>query len=192
MKWIIVTIILFMGAYTYLTLHFRKPNRSYEPFNDIKNRGQTNNLLTAGYQRKALEAVEPTNEPTVEATAQVSPTPAGLPLDLRNSLFDQPRLPDSVLKVQAPARVSGLLPFHIIFDCTFANDQQQFSGAYLYVRDSHIVLVPEFEDLDGNLESRNRKSHVQLEIPGGTIKPGTYQVLLIGGKSSLTWALQVN
>ncbi|MCF7689047.1 MAG: hypothetical protein K9N01_12185 [Cephaloticoccus sp.] len=192
MKWIVLAIILFMGAYTYLTLHFRKANRSFEPYNDIKNRGQTHNLLTAGYQRVTLSAELPTNELPLESSARISAAGGGLPGDLVTSLFDQPRLPDSYQGVQAPAQISGLLPFRIIFDCAVADNHQQFGAAYLYIRGNTIVLAPEFEKLDGELLSRNRTSHVQLTIPGGAIKPGQYEVLLAGRTASRTWTMQVN
>jgi hypothetical protein len=192
MKWIIITIILFMGGYTFLTLHFRKPNRSYEPYNDMKNRGQNHNLLTAGYQRVTLTAAEPTNEQPVEATAQATPAPAGIPLELKNSLFDQPVIPESYQNLRAPASVSGLLASRVIFDCTIADNQQQFVSAYLYVKDNRIFILPEFEKLEGELQSRTRSAHVQLVIPGGAIKPGRYQVVLTGQTASLTWPLQVN
>lgn len=192
MKWIAVTILLFIGGYTFLTLHYRKPNRSYEPYNDLKNRGQNHNLLTAGYQRVTLSSAEPTNEQPLEATAELSAAPAGLPRELQDSLFDQPNLPATYQDVRTPAIINGLLPFRLIFDCTVASDQQRYVTAFLYIKGEQIVIVPEFEQLDGDLRNRTRTNHVQLVIPGGAIKPGAYQVLLPGRSASLTWPLQVN
>jgi len=192
MKWIIIVIILFMGGYTYLTLHFRKPNRSYEPYNDLKNRGQNHNLLTAGYQRVTLTAAEPTNEQPVESTVVATPAPGGIPEELKNSLFDQPVLPESYANLHAPASINSLLPFRVILDCTLADNQQQFVSAYLYVKNDRIYIVPELEKLAGELQSRTRSAHVQLLLPGGVIKSGHYQVVLVGRASSLGWPLQVN
>ena len=192
MKWIAIAIVLFMGGYTYLTLHYRKPNRSYEPYSDIKTRGQTHNLLTAGYRRITLNAELPTNEPAAPATAYIKTVFGGIPTDLANSLFDQPQLPDSYQGVQAPAQISALLPVRIIFDCLDSSNNQQLSAAHLYVRDGKIFIVPEFEKLEGELLSRNRTNHVQLVVPGGTLAPGGYQIQLVGRDASLIWAMQVN
>ena len=57
------------------------------------------------------------------------------------------------------------------------------------IRDS---IVPEFERLGGELLARSRDSIVLLTVPGGTFKPGRYQVVLAGSRTSSAWTLQVH
>ena len=35
MKWIVLAIILGIGAYTFLTLHYRKPGRAFQPYAEV-------------------------------------------------------------------------------------------------------------------------------------------------------------
>ena len=95
-------------------------------------------------------------------------------------------------RVAAATRVSALLAYPIQFTCTLADNKRQLSGAELYVKDNTLTLVPTFERLDGELLARNRESVVHLSIPAGALKPGTYNVTLVGETSSRTWTLQVN
>jgi hypothetical protein len=73
-----------------------------------------------------------------------------------------------------------------------ADNKRQLSGAELYVKDNTLTLVPTFEQLDGGLLARNRENVVLLTIPAGTLKPGAYEITLIGETASRTWALQVH
>jgi len=192
MKWIIIVIILFMGGYTYVTLKYRKPNKAYEPFNDLKERGQTHNLLTTGYQRITLTADQPTHPPPIAQLTTVGAAPGGLPPTLRESLFDPPQLPETILKVEAAGETSALLAYPILFTCSLSHQRQQLSDAHLYLRQESIIIVPEFAGLKGELLARDLTQAVRLVIPGGALKPGRYQVVLAGAKSSLGWTLQVH
>lgn len=192
MKWIVIAIVLFVGIYSYLTLKYRKPNHSYEPYNDIKQRGQTHNLLTAGYQRIPLQVDQPTNPHPLSATAVDETRPGGLPLKLSESLFDQPALADSYAQVKASAQGNALLPYTIMAQSLTHDEKQQVSVAYAYVQQQTIFIVPEIEKLDGKLTTRRRDNPVRLVIPGGALRPGDYEVILVGAKSSHAWTLQVH
>jgi hypothetical protein len=85
-----------------------------------------------------------------------------------------------------------LLAYPIQFTCALADNKRQLSGAELYVKDNTLTLVPTFERLGGDLLARNRESVVLLTVPAGTLKPGAYEITLVGETSSRTWSLQVN
>jgi hypothetical protein len=59
MRWIVVAILLFIPTYTYLTLHFRRPGPSFNPYQDMRDRADVIRLLKAGYRRVAIEATRP-------------------------------------------------------------------------------------------------------------------------------------
>ena len=61
MKWIVVAILLFIAIYTPITLLYRKPGKTFEPYQDTKDRANTGRLLNAGYQRVALGFSRPTD-----------------------------------------------------------------------------------------------------------------------------------
>lgn len=192
MKWIVLVIILSLGTYTYLTLHYRKQNPSFQPYQDMKDRANTLRLLNAGYQRITLTAQRPADPKPIADGAAITRAPGGLPENLRVTLVEQPRLPTSYPKLTAAATANTLLPYPIQFTCSVGDNHQQLAGAQLYLKDDHIVIVPEFERLGGELLARSRDSIVLLTVPGGTLKPGHYQVALVGTQTSPTWTLQVH
>jgi hypothetical protein len=85
MKWIVVSILLFIPIYTYLTLHYRRPGPAFNPYRDMRDRADVIRLLKAGYQRIAVDAARPAEDAAVEGGAS-SPAPGGLPDDLRKTL----------------------------------------------------------------------------------------------------------
>jgi hypothetical protein len=192
MAWVAASIAVFIVGYTFITLHFRKLNRPYEPYHDFKSRAQTHTLLTAGYQRIVIPADLPTEITPIAALASVQPVPGGVPGNLPELLFDKPQLPDSYRDVRAPAHANRLMPYTITFDCIQGNNHQQLGGASIYVRDQTIVILPEYEKLDGELLARRRDNVVRLTIPPDSLKPGRYKVHLAGTHGSFTWPLQVN
>ena len=62
----------------------------------------------------------------------------------------------------------------------------------MYVRNDELVVTPEFERLSGGLLARNRERVIRLTVPAGSLKPGSYHVLLVGSHSSKAWTLQVH
>ena len=192
MKWIALAIILFMAGYTLVTLQYRKPNKAYEPYNDLKERGQTRNLLTAGYQRIPVRIDRPTNPREPESNALVTKGPGDIPGGLSESLFDQPVMADSYEQLNATAYANTLMPYVISVQTSTTDQRPQIAAAFVYVRGDAIYIVPEVEKLEGGLLTRNRSNRMRLIIPGGAFKPGIYKMILVGKQSSLIWPLQVH
>ncbi len=196
MAGVAAAIVVFIIGYTFITLHYRKPNRAYEPHNDLKTRGQTHNLLTAGFQRVPLTAEQPADNAAGPATplAQLDATRAtgGLHTALKDSLFDQPALPSGYAAVYGATVMNGMLGLTLGFDCDAGDAHHQLAGAFLYVQGDLLIIAPEVEPLAGDLTTRRNTTHLRVVLPGGVLKPGRYQVLLAGRDSSLSWTLQVN
>jgi hypothetical protein len=191
MKWIIAAIIVFIVPYTYLTLHYRKPGKAFEPYADIKDRANTLRLLSAGYQRIALEAQRPALPSSDGAAAPTSAAAGGVPAGLRASLIDAPLLPTEILTVNAAPAASTSAAYPIQFTCTLPDNKEQLAGAALYVHAGEIVITPDFEKLSGDLQTRTRENIVLVTVPAGALKPGRYRVTLAGEHASRSWSLQV-
>lgn len=192
MTWVAVAIAVFIIGYTVITLQFRKPNPSYQPYHDLKARGETHNLLSAGFRRIVIPAEQPVAPGAVGAGAEIQALPGGLPAALQDLLFDPPQLPAAYRDIRAPAAVPTLMPCLIQFDCAQGDPHRQPGGAALYVRDDTVLIVPEYDPLDGELHTRRDPALVQLTIPAGTLAPGRYAVTLIGAEASAAWTLQVH
>jgi len=190
MKWIVLAIALFIPAYTYLTLHYRRPGPAFNPYQDMRDRAEVVRLLRAGYQRVAVDASRPA-EPIPESGASTSPAPGGLPEDLGKTLIGTPLMPLDVVSVSAaPTAVSGI-DYPIGLNFTLADNKRQLSGAHLYERPGEIVIVADFERLGGGLLARTREGSALLTVPPGSIRPGTYRVTVVGERASRSWTLLV-
>lgn len=191
MKWIVVVIVAVILPYTYLTLHYRKPGKAFEPYHDMEDRANTMRLLSAGFQRITVAAARPA-DPLRIAAASTLPSPGGVPAALRSTLVQQPLLPSEILSVSAASASSSGTPYPIQFTCTLPDNKQQLGGAELYVRGDEIWITPNFEKLTGSLLSRSRENLVLLTVPAGALKPGRYQMTLLGQSASRAWTLQVH
>jgi hypothetical protein len=192
MKWVVLAIVVSLAAYTYLTLHYRKTNPAYRAYEDTKNRAGVMRLLSAGFQRVVLTAQRPADAAAVVDAAASRSVAGGLPADLGSSLLDPPMLPAEITHVAVSGQANALRPYPIRFTCALADNKRQLSGAELYQKDNRVTLVPTFEQLDGGLLARSRESVVLVTLPPGTLKPGTYQVTVVGERASRTWSLQVH
>jgi hypothetical protein len=192
MKWIVLVIILGLGAYTYLTLHYRKAGPMFNPYADIRDRANTKRLLSAGYQRISLDAELPADPAAPGPGAATAAAAAGLPAALRETLVDQPKLPAEIVSVSAAPAVNAMFAYPIGFRCTLPDNKQQLAGAELYVRGEEVIVAPDFDRLAGGLLSRTRENLIRLTVPAGALKPGRYHVTLVGARASKTWTLQVH
>jgi hypothetical protein len=197
MKWIVLSIVLFIAIYTFITLYFRKPGTAYQPYKDSKDRAVVQRLEQAGFQRVTASVSTPADPQHSAATLgkNLSTTQAitgGLPADLNETLLDKPALPESFANVVAPRSTSTLLPYAFQFTCTLPDKKAQFADAYVYVKGNEIAIIANFEAIGGDLLSRSRESAVLITLPGGTLKPGDYRVTLLGARSSCEWTLQVH
>ena len=192
MKWVVLAIILSIGVYTFQTLKYRRPDRAFRPYQDLRDRANIHRLLDAGFQRITLEADLPADALSFNSNVRATAAAGGLPSGLRETLVEPPRLPGEILGVSAAATVNSMFAYPIGVKCSLPDNKQQLAGAELYVRGDELVITPEFERLSGGLLARNRERFIRLTVPAGTLKPGSYHVTLVGSRSSRSWTLQVH
>jgi hypothetical protein len=190
MKWIVLAILLFIPAYTFLTLHYRRPGPAFNPYQDMHDRADVLRLLKAGYQRLAVDARQPA-EAIPGAGVPAAHAPGGLPEALKKTLIESPLLPLEISSVSAaPTAVSGI-DYTIGLNYTLPDNKRQLSGAHLYRREGEIVIVADFELLRGGLLARTREGSALLTVPPGSFRPGTYRVTIVGERASRSWTLRV-
>lgn len=193
MRYVVISILVFIALYTYINIRYRKPGPEFEPYHDIRARIVVDRLLGMGFQRVRLGLVRPADPlrpaQITPESARTAAGPGGLPVDLRECLLDQPVLPARITAVVAGAAVRRPGDYLIQFICHLPDNREQPLNATLYARDGHLYLVPNFEKIPGGLLARTRESVVLLNIPTRELKPGRYQATLIGAESSRTWEL---
>ena len=197
MKWIVLSIILFIAAYTFITLHFRKPGAAYQPYKEAQVRATVQRLEQAGYQRIAASVSTPADPQRSAAAlghnnATITPAISGLYGELAQSFTEKPTLPDSILNVTAPSSANVLMPYSFQFTCTLPDKKYIVADTYVCLKESDIAVVTNLEPISGGLLSRSRESAVLLTLAPGTLKPGNYHVTLIGAQNSRHWTLQVH
>lgn len=193
MKWIVVAILVCIVPYTWLTVRYRKADKPFEPYVDMKNEANVIRLLAHGYQRVTApaERLETPPSPPAADAARATAAPAGYPTKLAEALADPPALPLGYRTVAAPAATKAGEPFAIAFTCRLPDDHHVVAGMELYVKDGQLALVPAFESV-GGLSTRTRDFSARITVPGHLLPAGTYQVLLPGSEASLGWTLQVH
>ena len=192
MKWIVLAIVGVIVPYTYLTLHYRRPGKAFQPYADLKDRVNTRQLLSGGFQRITLNAQRPADAKRPMLSAPMTSGAGGLPAVLRSSLVDEPKLPAEIQYVAAAPSATTTDPYLVQFSCTLPDTRHQLAGASLYLRNQEIFLVPNFERVGGDLVARTRESVVLLTVPAGALKPGTYHATILGERASTAWTLQVH
>jgi hypothetical protein len=195
MKWVVVAILALLIPYTWLTLAYRKPGPSFQPYEDSKQRANVMRLLEAGYQRINATAERPADPQLhlaqMHALASVTDVPGGLTEGLAATLVEVPQLPLSFKTVSAPREAAAMLPYPILFTCTLGDQKHQLSGAQVFVRGESVAIVPQFEPLDGDLTARSKESPVVITLPGGALKTGRYTLHLAGSAQSKQWTVEV-
>lgn len=192
MKWIVVAILACIVPYTWLTVHYRKADKPFEPYADMKDEANVIRLLAHGYQRITVPAqrLEAPPVPTAGSAQPVS-SPSGYPATLADALADPPVLPLGYRSVAAPAATAAGQPFTLAFSCRLPDDHHVVAGMELYVKDGRLHLVPAFESV-GGLSTRTRDFFASITVPGHLLPAGEHQVVLLGSESSLGWTLQVH
>ncbi len=198
MRWIVASILLFIVPYTYVNLKYRKPNKAFEPYADMKAQANVKRLLDAGYTRATIRAERP--HPALPASeilpagglaAVIGPAPAGLPAPLDVTLVEAPRLPADYADLVAPAELVSGQGLLLQFTARHTNESEQLGGAEVYVRADGVVIVPLFEPVPSGLRARVKECTVLLTLPPSLLAPGQHQFTLAGGRESLRWNVLV-
>jgi hypothetical protein len=198
LRWIVASILLFIVPYTYVNLKFRKTDKAFEPYADMKEQANVKRLLDAGYVRVRIRAERPA--PPLPATEIVpagdlgpalAPAPAGLPEALASTLVEPPRLPAAYAGLATPLTLPAQSPLRLQFTALLETDHEQLGGAEVFVREDQIVIVPTFEPVPGALRSRTREDLVLLTLPAGVLAPGRHEIFLPGSRESLRWSVLV-
>lgn len=197
MKWVVLAIVVSLGLYTYFTLHFRKSEREYRPYQDVRDRVTVSRLLSAGYHRIPARIERPADPARSRAQlggnlAAVQDAIGGFSAELNDALIDKPALPDAFTDVFAPNEANTLLPYSIQFTCTLPNEKSMVGDTYVYKKERELAIVPAFDRLDGDLLARSKNTVVQLTLPSGSLEAGMYHVTLVGAHGSKQWTLQVH
>lgn len=191
MKWIVLAILLCIIPYTYVTLRYRKAGPAFEPYEDMKNRANVMRLLNAGYRRIPLPAEIPADPLKDQSSAPIQTLAGGLPTELKSTLAEAPALPVDITRVVAPATARADHAYSFRLACTLPDERRTLAGAELYLKGTQLVVTPDFERLSGQLMARTRDNVIQLTVPANTLKPGRYDVVIVGQKSSRGWILDV-
>lgn len=194
MKWVVLAIAAMILPYTWVTLKYRKENRPFEPYHDMKSQANVQRLREAGFQRIQLRAERPadaTRNQSLPPPSTLQTVPGGLPPSLRQTLIDVPVLANEISHVHAADSISALLPYSITLTASLPDEKGALGGAYLYRRESELVILPQFERLEGELLARTRTGVVELTVPAGALPAGVYSVLVVGSAHSKSWSLEI-
>jgi hypothetical protein len=195
LRWVVVAIVVFIVAYTFLRLHFAKHGKPFEPYHDLGERAAAQRLLDLGYDRVAVDIERPAEilpasrfAPTAD---EVDGAPGGLPAELAGALAPTPALPSLITGVAAPREIATGGVYSFQFTCAQPDYKTQIDSVLMLRKGADLLLLPDFPRLSGQLLSRWKETVVLVSIPTQGFAPGRYTVTLCGGRASKTWQFTV-
>jgi hypothetical protein len=188
MRWIVLSIVLFIAGYTVVNLRYRKPSRAFQPYEQARERA---GLAQAGFQTIPAKSERPADPRFGFSDASFAVAAGGLPSALLTALPVLPPLPAEIGQISAASTASGTLPYLIQFSCALPDNHRELGGAQLYLKNGDIFIVPDIERLPGALLSRTRENVILLTLSPGTLPAGRYHATLIGERASKSWTFDL-
>ena len=195
LRWVVVAIVVFIAAYSFLRLHFRKPGKPFEPYHDLGERVGAERLAALGYQRIHVDLERPAEilpaARFAPAAGTVRSAPGGLPAELDAALAAKPALPANITGVTAPGEIVAPGVYALQFTCAQPDYRTQLDDALLLRKDHQFFLLPDFREPGGQLLARWKESVVLARFSTAGLAPGCYTVTLCGRVTSKTWQFTV-
>ena len=190
MKWIVVVVLTGIAVYTWLTLAFRKPGPPNEPWTDQRARAEKAMLAGAGWS-----TLDVPFEPVVELPESRGNVRLAAPMPivslLRDQTLDPWHLPIEVSGSMAPAEWAAGRPYTAYLKLDLDTDRMQIGGFTTFRKGSHLILVPRWERVPGDLVARTRTAQGRLLFNPGDVPPGSYTVTVVAIKACAQWPLEV-
>jgi hypothetical protein len=191
LRWVVLAVVVFIGTYTFLRLHYGKRGRAFEPYHDLGEQASVQRLLALGYRRIPAHIERPA-EPLPAARLAPAPAPitnalGGQAAELDGALVAKPALPDSVDSVTAPRAAAAAGQYTLQFTCAQRDFTTQIRNASLYRKAGRLFLLPDFEKMPGQLLARSRESTVLVTFPVQSLPSGRYTIVLCGRRASKSW-----
>lgn len=193
MKWIVAVIVLFAAGYTVVNLAFRKPGQAYRPYQDAQDRATTARLLAAGWNKIPVETRQSAEKPDPDDTpAAITRDFPGLGSDLTDKFAEKPKLPATIDRVKAPARVTRGVDYSFYFTTSLSDLKTRVGDLYLYRHGNTLVLIPTLEKLPGKqLMSRWNDSTYTVSFSTAGLPPGRYSTRIVAQGPAATWSFTV-
>jgi hypothetical protein len=190
MKWVALVIVVGIALYTWISLAFRKPGPPNEPWIDQRARAEVGVLAEAGWSKSEVPF-----EPVVEFPASRGNVSLGQAMPivdlLRQTTLDPWHLPIEVTGSMAPTEWSAGQPYTAYLKLALDTDRMQIGGFTVFRKGAHVILVPRWERVPGDLIARSRTAGGRLLFNPGEVPPGEYTVTVVAIKSCATWRLSV-
>lgn len=192
MKWIVLSIVLFIAGYTAVNIYFRKPGPGYRPYQDAQDRATTARLLAAGWHKLPVDTRRPLDQPVTDEPAAIRHEIAGLGPELSAKFAEKPRLVSSIDHVTAPARVTRGGECTVTFSATLSQLHTQVGDLSLYHRGQELVLVPSLETLPGReLMSRWNDNIYAVSFSTADLPPGRYTMRIVAMAPAAAWQFTI-
>lgn len=191
MKWVALVIVCGIAAYTWVNLEFRKPGGPSEPWADQRARAEAAKLAESGWETVIVPFESVVEFPASRGNVTLGPT---MPIvsTLRDTTLDPWHLPIEVSGSMAPSEWSAGRPYTAYLKFDLDTDRMQIAGFTAFRKGPHLILVPRWAHVPGDLVERSRTARGRLLFSAGDVPPGEYTVTVVAIKASATWKLTVH
>ena len=191
LKWIALAIVIFIVPYTWLTLHYRKPEPAYEPAAEAARRAAEAAKWEKVGARFELPADGAAAPPVSGPAAIVLNAPVHLPEGLRDALGSAPTLPAEITTVDALAGCAPDAACVINFTCALAAADARLTGATVYHEGSQLFVLPLVAPMAEGTRASSADTVARVTLPAGALKPGRYTVVIAATARAKQWTLEV-
>ena len=195
LRWVVISIVVFILAYTFLRLHFGKHGKAFEPYHEMGERAGMQRLASLGYQRISVDLERPADPLPAgrfaPAVGDVESAAGGLPAEFDAALANKPALPANITLVTAPREIAAPGVYALQFTCAQPDYRTQLDDALLFRKENQFFLFPDFRKPGGQLLARWKESVVLARFSTQGLAPGSYRVTLCGRNTSKTWQFTV-
>lgn len=190
MKWVAVVIVIGIAAYTWLTLEFRKTEAPNEPWTDTRGRQEIAKLAAAGWTKNEVPFESVHEFPEPRGNVSLGP-PMPIVSLLRDQTLDPWHLPIEVSQSMAPTEWAAGQPYTVYLNLDLDTDRMQVGGLTVFRKGSHLILVPRWQPVPGELVPRSKKARGRVLFNAGDVPAGRYTVTVVAIKSCAMWELNV-
>lgn len=200
MSAVAAAIFVSLVLYTMLTLGFRKPGPSHEPYAEAQQRQtelkETSMLEWTRFPVAFGPSTEKNNSDseTPLATVTSQPTPErldkALPVELVLVTPTQPSLYPRLAGVQAKATVPSGESFVVVF--APADEAPDFGEPWVFAKDNHLHIFLQDENrMPKNVTPVPPSERMALSLDAGALAPGEWTAAVYTAETTFNWTFTV-
>jgi len=207
MKWVAAAIVVYIVAYTFINLEFRKPEPAHEPWAEAQARRDSYVVSVREDWTRFRTTLAPLaggdapgaarGETPPAAAITTRGTPARLetivPLELTMVVPARPILYPSPDRIDAPAAIGAEDALALRLHFENGQAERPFGELMAWAgKDHHLYLfLQDVERLPEGFQPTPPAEHLEVKLPAGGLEAGAWKATLYAAEKTFDWTFEV-